>query len=84
MKDYGPTDRQFVENAILLARTAPQELLCLNEAAARKVRFAIYGLRYSLAERHPEVMSITVKVKGSTVFLEPKEPKIIGLRGTMS
>lgn len=64
-------------NAILAARTTPQELLCLDEASAKKVRFAIYDLRYSLAERHPEVMSITVKVRGSTVFLEPKEQKIL-------
>lgn len=74
------TDREYVMNAILAARSSPQELICLNEASARKVRFAIYGLRYSLAERHPEVMSITIKVKGSVVYLEPKEQKILALR----
>lgn len=74
------TDKEYVISAILSARSSPQELLCLDEASAKKVRFAIYGLRYSLAALHPEVMSITVKVRGSTVFLEPKEQKIIGLQ----
>lgn len=74
------TDREYVMNAILAARSSPQELICLDEASAKKVRFAIYGLRYSLAALHPEVMSITVRVRGSSVFLEPKEQKIVGLQ----
>lgn len=77
MKRDSPNDRETAEAAILAAISVPQELHCLNEAAAKKVRFAIYGLRYSLAAEYPGVMSITVKVRGSTVILEPNPQKIL-------
>ena len=75
-----PSDRETAEAAILAAISVPQELECLDAAAAKKVRFAIYGLRYSMAAQYPGVMSIVVKVRGSTVLLEPNPQKILTRR----
>ena len=71
------SDKEQAENALLAAVFSPQELICVSETAARKVRFALYGLRYSLALQYPGVMTVVLKVKGATVLLEPKGRKIL-------
>jgi hypothetical protein len=76
------SEREQAEDALISAISSPQELLCLDETAARKVRFALYGLRYSLAPRYPGVMAVVLRVKGATVLLEPKGRKILK-RSTM-
>lgn len=71
------SDKEQAEDALLAAISSPQELICISETAARKVRFALYGLRYDLAPQHPGVMTVVLRVKGATVFLEPKGRKIL-------
>lgn len=74
------TEQEEVEKALRAALKAPQEILCLNEKAARKVRFAIYGLRRSMAETLPQVMSLVVKVKGASVVISLPEKRIFSIR----
>lgn len=76
-----PTDKEQAEDALLAAISSPQELVCISETAARKVRFALYGLRYNLATQYPGVMTVVLKVKGATVLLEPKGRKIVKRAG---
>lgn len=70
-------DKEVAEAALLAAISVPQELECLNATAAKKVRFALYGLRQGLVTQYPGVMSVRIKVKDSCVYLEPNPQKIL-------
>lgn len=74
------SDTELVVQAIFSALQVPQEIVCVDAAAAAKLRFAIYGLRRGLAEQNPKVMDLVVKVRGTTVVLEMPVAKILSIR----
>lgn len=73
-------DQEYAKEALLRGRFSPQELVCVDEKSAKKVRFALYGLRDELSLEYPEIKDLIIKVKGTVVHIASPEKRILGLR----
>ena len=76
MKDY-ISDQELGEKALFAALESPQELVCVDFLAAKRVRFALYGLRRTLGMEHPKLLSLILKVQENVVHISLPKKKIL-------